>query len=877
MKISHFKGGKTCSLDVITLHEGNRNRLCKSKKVKGWGIMEQTKRLQQALLLAHHGVKVIPLHHPVENGCSCEKNCGKSCGKHPIYQAWLDRSTSDPLMIQQLWQKRPQANIGVPMGTTNGLFALDIDGAEGKETVKEWITQYGSLPETWTVETGGGGLQLWYRIPQGITIPNSVKKIGINIDLRGEGGQSVAPGSLHASGNVYQWSLGNSPEDIPPNFPPNWLLEKIDQVAQSQKQVNAQATPLLDIDINGTELPQEKLIHLMDKSKTFQAITKGERAFESASERDLSLANVLAIHDFGPDEIISTLYHLRHRHGEDLKQPLYYQLTVGKAIEWAKEKKEENETMRMAELEQDAVELEELKQWMEETREQTEPGISTLPTPSKDPLFQPKYFINITDKPIHELATQAWQAILAKNHPPILFARNWEMVEVRTDEAGQAKFFAVNESRFRGLLDRVAQWVRLKKVGESFKEVPTQPPMYAVRDMLSDPVMPLPKVVGITHCPIFSAEGELETESGYLPKSNMYYACSKTSPIPEVPNKPSAPDIQKSLNVLFNELLIDFPFQNQASRAHALSMIMLPFVRQMIKGPTPLHLIDGSKRGVGKSFLARVAHYIATGADAAMMKLPKLEEETEKQIISLLMTGSPMMVWDNVTGNIDRDSLNSLLTSTRYSGRILGRSEMIELPNLITWIMTGNNVDMDGDIYRRIAWIRLQPQECTNRTFHHRDALEWIEEHRGLLIWAIVTLIQNWIAQGQPQGKNSLASFEGWSCVMGGILDAAGVLGFLDNFQALEEQADQEGLMWEQFCDAWWSQYERKEVLPKQLWCLAVKKDLLHEVLGDGNERSQKTRMGLALRKQKDRSFGVHTICSHKDPFRKTMVYELKR
>lgn len=821
---------------------------------------EVREMLHHALAIAKHGIKVFPVHYPIGDRCSCGKPDCKNKGKHPIEKGWYEKATSNLEEVTMLWKKYPTANIGVAMGSVNNLFCLDVDGVEGLETVKEWVAIFGNLPATWEVQTGGGGLHLWYRIPKGMTIPNSVKKMGIGVDLRGEKGLSVAPGSLHKSGKRYQWSHGKSPNNIQLGYAPSWLIEKIAKIAEEQEKIKREGIFLGELHLDAQEPPREKIAQVMKKSKTFQAIVKGEKTYESPSQRDLAISNILSIHNFSPDEIATTIYHFRKAHGDDLKHPLYYQLTVSTALSWAEQaKRDKSGTERVSD--------EAFKQLIKKDNE------SSI---SNNPLFAPKHFINVTDKSIHELAEQAWKAILDKDkNDPKFFRRDWQMVEIRIDSDGQSKFYEVGEARLRGHIDRVANWVHWKSVGKEMQEAPTQPPLYVVRDMLADPNMPLPLVEGITHAPVFSPEGELEIKPGYLPKSKLYYAASQFCEIIEIKAEPTREDVVDSLNLLMNELLIDFRFQNQASRAHALCMMIQPFLRQMIKGPTPLYLIDASKRGAGKSLLARVSHLIATGLDAAMIKLPKMEDEIEKQIVSLLSMGSPVFIWDNVTGNIDRDSLNSLLTSTRYQGRILGKSKMTALPNKALWVMTGNNVDMNGDIYRRVAWIRLQPQ--IDRNFQHSDLMGWTEEHRSELIHAILTLIQNWIAKGKPKGREILASFEGWSRVMGGLLEAAGVPGFLENFQELEEQADQEGLMWEQFCSAWWERYKDKEVLAKELWGLAKNKDLLLEVLGDGNDRSQKIRIGKGLQKQKDRSYGEFQICSRKDSHSKSMLYYLKK
>lgn len=834
--------------------------------------LETPSNLQAALYLAKHGFKVIPLHHPVNDGkkCSCRKDCDKSIGKHPIFPDWSSYATDEMNEIHRLWGDRPQANIGVPMGSINGLFALDVDGREGKETLQEWIATYGELPPTLQIDTGGGGIQLWYKIPNGKTIPNSVKKIGINVDLRGEGGQSVAPGSLHKSGKRYQWSVGRSPEEVQPAFPPYWLMQMIEEIAESQMRAKRDGMVFENLHLNIKAPPKEKLTAVMKRSTSLQEIAQGKRAYESASQRDMALANILAIHDFTGDEIATTLYHFRKAHNENTKHLLYYQLTVGAALQWAKKQKAEQEAMEQAALEKEQAEIDALKQMMGEN------SSSDLTTsPPMNPLLQKKHVINITDEPIHVLADQAWEAIKAKNHPPTLFVRNWRMVTIRTDDEGRSQLHELDEPSLRGILDRSARWMKWKMKGKDVEEVPTQPPRYVVQDMLVEPDMPLPQIQGITHAPVFSPAGEIETEPGYLSKSKLYYSPLHDCEIPEVSTEPKDSEVKDAVDLLINELLIDFPFSNQASRAHALSMLFLPFVRQMVKGPTPLHLIDAPKRGAGKSFLARIAHFITTGTDGVMNQLPKTEEETEKQLVSLLGEGRPMVIFDNVTGRIERNSLNSLLTSTRYSGRLLGQSKMIELPNVSTWVMTGNNVDLNGDIYRRVAWIRLLPQTVDN--FAHPDLIDWVEQNRGNLIHAILTIIQHWIAQGKPKGKNLLPSFEAWARTIGGIFEVAGIKGFLDNLQELEEQADQEGLMWEQFVNAWANKFEFTPTPSGLLWKLAVDEDMLHDVLGDRNERSQKSRIGRELRKQKDRTYGEYKICSQKDSHKKTMVYWLEK
>jgi len=309
--------------------------------------MPDSPALTEALRLASHGFKVIRLHWPTKQGCSCGRpNCKKSIGKHPIANNWTATGTDDPNTIRKLWQETPYANVGVPMGQINGIFALDVDGPEGIQTLQEWIAEYGELPATWQVQTGGGGIQLWYKIPEGMQIPNSVKKIGVNIDIRGDGGQSVAPGSLHKSGKRYRWAPGRSPEDIPLAEPPEWLIDKIKEVIQARERANLDGIKLdgIDIELNPGRPPNfKKLEQLILSSQKFREIVEGKRTFPSASERDLAMANICAINGWTDQEIADLLLGQRKISGDDLKHPLYYQLTIGKARKWAEEKAKQGE------------------------------------------------------------------------------------------------------------------------------------------------------------------------------------------------------------------------------------------------------------------------------------------------------------------------------------------------------------------------------------------------------------------------------------------------------------------------------------------------------------------------------------------------------
>ena len=209
------------------------------------------------------------------------------------------------------------------------------------------------------------------------------------------------------------------------------------------------------------------------------------------------------------------------------------------------------------------------------------------------------------------------------------------------------------------------------------------------------------------------------------------------------------------------ELLTDFPFvldatglpAASASRANTLALLFTGLLRAVIQGPVPLALIDAPQQGTGKSLLASVLMLLATGQASAVRTAPAREEEWEKVITATLLAGTPICLLDNVV-TLRSPAFVALLTATHWEGRILGVLQMAHLPHLTVWIATGNNVQLHGEMVRRIYWIRLNAEMATpwRRTgFRHDDLRAWVSAQRGALLAAALTVVRGWYAAGQPQ------------------------------------------------------------------------------------------------------------------------------
>ena len=173
--------------------------------------------LQRALSLRSRDLSVIPVPLPrpgVPAGTPGD-------GKVPAI-AWRPYQTRRPTEAEILdWFGAQRSNIAVITGAISGVVVIDADSPEALR----WCVR--RLPYTpWQTETVRG-FHLWYRHP-GVPVPNraylQTEHGRLAIDVRGDGGYVIVPGSLHASGVAYReagdWTV---PRAQLPRFCPDWL------------------------------------------------------------------------------------------------------------------------------------------------------------------------------------------------------------------------------------------------------------------------------------------------------------------------------------------------------------------------------------------------------------------------------------------------------------------------------------------------------------------------------------------------------------------------------------------------------------------------------------------------------------------------------
>ncbi|HEU4539305.1 MAG TPA: hypothetical protein VFS00_34530, partial [Polyangiaceae bacterium] len=342
---------------------------------------------------------------------------------------------------------------------------------------------------------------------------------------------------------------------------------------------------------------------------------------------------------------------------------------------------------------------------------------------------------------------------------------------------GAPRVQTLASARLRAMLSACATWVRHKPKDEGFEVVPAHVPDWAVNDLGSRGqwagIRPLE---GVVECPVLRPDGTVLERPGYDEATGLYYA--PNGAYPALPERPTQEEARAACEALL-EAVDDFPFEQPCHRAAWLAGLLTPFARYAFRGSVPLFLVDANIRGAGKSLLTDCIAEVFGGRPMGGMTQATDDSEERKRITSLLLDGSPLLLIDNITRPLGSDALVMLLTREEWSDRALGGNEAVRLPNSAVWYATGNNVQLRGDMGRRVVHIRLRsPDEQPERRtgFRHNPLLAWVRQERLRLAACALTVLRAYCAAGR-HGAGELSpwgSFDAWSSLVRGALVWAG-------------------------------------------------------------------------------------------------------
>lgn len=423
--------------------------------------------------------------------------------------------------------------------------------------------------------------------------------------------------------------------------------------------------------------------------------------------------------------------------------------------------------------------------------------------------------------PLSQIVPEAIGA-LAERLPDELFCRGGMLVRVITEQApressgneepgaerGRLRIQELPEPALRLSLDKAARWQNCKVTKHGavdFEDLCPRAVVAAVRAAGRwEGIRPLS---GVVEAPTMRPDGSVLAKAGYDDATALIYTPRRD--YPEVSEQPSEEEVASSVETLLAPF-DEFTLETGADRTSLLALLLTVAARPAIGGPTPHWLVLAPSFGAGKTLLCEAISIAMTGVEPVCMapvggRPADADAEMRKRITALLLSAPRVAVIDNLDDGqtFESKSFATVLTSTRWTDRILGKSEDAVLQNNTVWISTGCNVRLWGDLARRSLSILIDPgvEDPHRRSFEIEDLCKHVRDHHPELLVAALTILRGYFSKGRPRhGLPMLGKFEAWDrLVRGATIWATSLTGAsadpLDTAARLQDESpDRSGL-----------------------------------------------------------------------------------
>lgn len=316
----------------------------------------------------------------------------------------------------------------------------------------------------------------------------------------------------------------------------------------------------------------------------------------------------------------------------------------------------------------------------------------------------------------------------------------------------------------------------------------------------------LPVLRGLARQPYLRPDGSLMRSAGYDPLSGMYGVFDPTAF--SVPEQPSRAQAEAALAQL-QQLLTEFSFAKPHDRAAALAGMLTATIRPSLP-LAPMFHIKAPQIASGKSYLSALIAAFAGPTTPSAYTFPSNDEECSKLLLSALLTGPAVVIFDNLTTDIfPYKSMCSALTEEHLTGRILGVSKTATVGTRTLFLSSGNNVAPIADMTRRVLTISLDPACETPATRRFRaDPLGTVQRQRAMYVGYALTIVRAYVQAGYPlQSLQPINSYGQWTqlvrsaLVWLGIEDPATAI-----FECMNDDPDTETLG--RILVIWYSKYK---------------------------------------------------------------------
>lgn len=687
--------------------------------------------LDAALSYAHRGIPVFP--------CQAEN-------KRPHLEHGFKDASIDPNQLQAWWRRWPDAMIACPTGSAIGAWVLDVDAPEMFEAALQDLGL--ELPPTRRASTGKG-YHLYFRWDPRQPVRNAQKSVKgwpfphlPGAETRGDGGYIILPPSNHPSGRLYEWADDRTAQEAP------------DELLRIVRKERAElSTPHLALAASSDESDSRYGLAALDDECS--GIRSAQSGAQEATLNDAALkigalvAGGSLTKRTASEHLISAGMQMQSFNAADPWTHEAVRAKVERGLSAGMGKPRKPVAQAVSKSKPRALKL------VPDTVSQSEVG-------NLDAAGRPT--VEIRQGALDVMATAAEKVLISHGAPiydraglvkPVLE----QVPALKGRRTNVACLIEVDDDMLVDHMCRAASWIKFD--GRKNDWVPADPPRSIagiIRSRRGE--WSFPGLAGVITTPTLRPDGSILDTIGYDEDTQLLLMSSPK--LPAFPDSPTKADAANALKIL-DDLLADFPFVDDASRSAALAGLIAPIVRGAMSA-VPALVARAPVPGSGKSYLIDLCSVLATGEMAPVISPGKNEEEMEKRLGAVLQDGRAIIAIDNVNGPLGGDALCQVIERPVVSVRVLGASKMPKIPNRGCVFATGNNIQILGDMTRRVILCSLDPQmeRPEQRTFSGKPH-ELILADRGKYVAAALTIARAYAVAGFPDECPAIASFEDWS------------------------------------------------------------------------------------------------------------------
>lgn len=653
-------------------------------------------------------------------------------GKKPRDAGWPDATDTSSEEIQRYAE---QGNVGIITGAASGIIVIDDD------TEDQNVAEVLGLPPTWTVITGSGKKHYYFAAP-GCPIKNSNGALLPKVDVKGDRGAVVAVGSRHPdTGQYYRWQEGAAPWDIPlADLDPS-LLDRLAEKARPTSNdpgVSRRGEP--------TERRKRYALGALTKASDRVARapqgTRNESLNKEAFKMGTYAGAGLLDEQLVMEELVGAAELAGLASGEAHK-------TVVSGLRAGKANPDYLERL------DDTVEADQTV--VADRRDSAQEDHLPLIT------IQPGHLTQIINDAESALRQRYRGEIYVRANSLVRLTRERRTEIEDNDGAPQGPMRPIELDRYslNERFNHAARWQRICEQGGGYRDCDC-PVRIALYYLARQGSWEFPPLLGIVEAPTLRPDGSVLDQTGYDARTGLYFD-ARGRKFPAIASEPSQEDAMRALDQL-SKLIEGFPFVEECDRSAALAAILTGLVRRSLR-TAPLFAFRAPKMGSGKTLLADTTAMVVTGRPVVVMPHGKDEEEEKKRLLSILMEGHAVACIDNIERPFGSAAMCAVLTAPTYRDRVLGKSGTVTVPTTATWIATGNNLQLVGDMTTRAVVCRLDAnaEHPEDREFDI-NLHEYVPEHRAELVVAGLTVLRAYIVAGSPrQAISAWGRFEEWS------------------------------------------------------------------------------------------------------------------